>query len=449
MTRDSPPVVGSPTSVRFPPIVRERLSNGFAIWVIEAHTVPSVTAALVVDRGTAADPPDRPGLAGVAVDMLDEGAAGRSAIELADAFGDIGCELSLDIGPDVTTLSFASISRVLPTALTLLADVARRPTHGDADFRRVVELRRHRLQQHSRSAAAVADRALTTAVFGAHPYGHGALGTTAVLASMTLDDARSFWVRAFAPQAATLIVSGDVRPAEVLTAARAAFGDWVNPDWSPVDVPDRAQSDTGAVLFVDRPGAAQSELRVGHLGPPRSVPEYHGLVVLDGVLGGQFTSRINRNLREKRGLTYGARTSFGFRRHLGSFACEASVQSDRTAEAASEVLREFEAVRGERVSSDELDRAKASLSRGYVRQFETATQYVRAALQVLVHGLDDQTFDRFVPAVQAIDAGTVHDLARRFVKPEEAVVVVVGDSDQCRAALDGLGRQVSVVTPEF
>jgi len=447
--RTSPPSIGPPTPVRFPPIVREELPNGFAIWVIEAHTVPSVTAALVIDRGTSADPADKPGLAGVAVDMLDEGAAGRSAIELADAFGDIGSELSLDIGPDVTTLSFSSITRVLPAALALLSDVARRPTNTDADFRRVIELRQHRLQQHSRSAAAVADRALTTAVFGAHPYGHGALGTTAALASMTLGDARGFWARSFAPQTATLIVSGDVRPADVLAAARTAFGDWVNPDCGSIDVPDQARSEAAAVVFVDRPGAAQSELRVGHLGPARAVEEYHGLLVLNALLGGQFTSRINRNLREQRGLTYGARTSFGFRRRLGSFACDASVQSDRTAEAAGEVLRELELVRAERVSAEELDRAKASLSRGYVRQFETATQYVRAALQVLVHGLDDRTFDRFVPAVEAVDAERVHDLARKFIKPSDAVVVVVGDGSQCRSTLDGLGRQVVTVAPEF
>jgi len=447
--RTVPPVVGAPTPVRFPPIVREELPNGFRVWVIEAHMVPSVTVALVVDCGTAADPPDRPGLAGVAVDMLDEGAGGRSAIELADAFGDLGCELMLDAGADVTTLSFTSITRVLPKALALLGDVVRRPDHREADFRRVIELRRHRLQQRSRSAGAVADRALMTAIFGPHPYGHGALGTTAALDAMSLDETRRFWADAFAPEAATLVVAGDVRPAEVTAAARAVFGDWVNPDHRPAGVPGEAPGREPAVLFVDRPGAAQSEVRVGHLGPARAVPEYHGLLVLDAVLGGQFTSRINRNLREQRGLTYGARTSFGFRRALGSFVCNASVQSDRTAEAATEILREFELVRRDRVSDEELERARASLSRGYVRHFETAAQYVRAALQLLAYGLDDRTFDRFVPAIELVGADEVHDLARRFVRPADASVVVVGDGRQCLAPLAGLGRKVSVVTPEF
>ena len=447
--RTTPPAVGPATPVEFPPIVTERLANGFTIRIVETHTVPSVTVALVVDRGTSADPSDRPGLAGVAVDMLDEGAGGRTAIELSDAFGDLGCELSLDVGPDVTTLSFTSITRVMPAALRLVADVALRPVHREPDFRRVIELRKHRLQQRSRSAAAVADRAIVGAIFGSHPYGHGALGTTAALEATTLEEARGFWARSFAPEAATLIVCGDVRPADVVATASHVFGEWRNPDYEAIDISTEASSAEPVVLFVDRPGAPQSELRVGHLGPRRKVVEYHGLLVLDAVLGGQFTSRINRNLREERGLTYGARTSFGFRRMLGNFACDASVQTDRTAEAAVEVLREFERIRQEPVPHDELERAKASLARGYVRHFETAAQQARAVLQLVAYGLDDRTFDRFVPSVEAVEPDVVYDLARRFLTPAEAVVVVVGDEAGCLTSLERLGRPVSIVTPEF
>ncbi len=447
--RPTPPPVGAPTPVRFPPIVRDALANGLGVWTIAHTTVPTATVAFVVDRGTASDPPGRPGLAGVAADLLDEGAGGRTAIELADAFGALGCELNVDVGPDVTTLSFSSLARVVPGALALMADVVRRPTHDDADFRRVVELRQHSLQQRSRSAVAVADRALAHAVFGTHPYGHGALGTRAALDAMQREEARQFWRESCAPESATLIVSGDVDPMAVMAAARASFGDWTSATYRPADPLPEAVQPVSAVCFVDRPGAAQSELRVGHLGPPRSVPGYHGLLVLDAILGGQFSSRINRNLREKRGLTYGARTSFGFRRHLGGFSCGASVQSDRTAEAAAEVLREFSAIREAPVSADELERAKAALSRGYVRSFETATQYVRAAIQLVTHRLDDDVFNRFVPAIEAVDSDQVYDLARVHIRPREAVVVVVGDRAQCLPSLEALGRPVTVVTPEF
>lgn len=446
--RETPPPIGPPDRVRFPPIARVTLPGGLRVWTIEERSVPTVTATFVVRRGAAADPPGRPGLSGVAVDLVDEGAGGRDAIELADAFADLGCELVSDVGPDATTLGFSSVARVLPAALRLLGDVVRRPAFLEPDFRRVVELRKHRLAQRSRSAGAVADRALGQAIFGAHPYGHSALGTTASLDEITLDEARGFWMSSCEPGDATLIVAGDVEPALVADQAATVFGDWVTAGHRAMDAPSPAEATQPVVHFVERPGAAQSELRVGHLGPPRLIPEYHGLVVLNALLGGQFASRINRNLRETRGLTYGARTSFVFRRFGGTFLAEASVQGDRTAEAAAEVLREFDQIREEVVPDAELERARDALSRGYVRLFETASQYARAAEQLTTYDLDDQTFDRFVPAVEAVLAGHVRELARRFVRPADAVIVVVGDP-QCRSSLDALGRNVVMVSPEF
>src|SRR5690606_33262698 len=177
-----------------------------------------------------------------------------------------------------------------------------------------------RLRQLSRSAGTAADRAYVSAVFADHAYGHGALGTTSSLGAMTVDDARGFWAQQYGPSVATLIVVGDVVSADVTAAARRAFDGWVAPvgpstaEATPV-VPDPR------ILLVDRPGAAQSELRIGHVGPPRSTPDYHALIVLNALLGGQFTSRINRRLREEKGITYGAHTSFDLRRLAGSFSC--------------------------------------------------------------------------------------------------------------------------------
>ncbi|HUF48639.1 MAG TPA: pitrilysin family protein [Vicinamibacterales bacterium] len=448
MTRTAPPV-GPPTAVRFPDIARRTLDNGLRVWVIEQVRVPTATAVLLVDRGSAADPVHLPGLAGAAVDLLDEGAGSRKAIELAGAFGDLGTELVSEVGPDVSWLSFSSLARVFGEALALLADVVARPHLYEADFRRVIELRSHQLQQRSRSAGMAADRTLVGAMFSGHPYGHGTLGTSRALGAMRADDARAFWTESVGPAAATLVIAGDVRASAAFDMAAGTFGGWRAPGSQPFAVPELRSAGEPAVLFVARPGAAQSEVRVGHIGPPRKVDDFHGLLVLDAILGGQFTSRINRNLREAKGLTYGARTSFGFRRAGGSFVCDASVQSDRTAEAVSEILREFAEIRRPgSVVDAELERARASLSRGYVRNFETASQYARAAVQLATYDLDDRTFDRFVPSVEAVGPADVERLAVEHIRPDEAVIVVVGDPAQ-RPLLEGLGRPVSVVTPEF
>jgi predicted Zn-dependent peptidase len=443
------PSAGEPTAIRFPPIARAELGNGLGVWAIAHRGVPVASATLVLSRGTGDDPAARPGLASLTGDLLDEGAGPRDAIALADAFGQLGTQLDIDVGPDATTLSISGLARFLPDALALMADVVIRPTLAESDFARVRELRLNRLRQLSRSAATMADRAYVSALFGTHAYGHGALGTTSSLEAVTLEDARTFWSRMYNPAAATVIVVGDIDPAEVASHAERAFGQWQARQPAPPLAATPDEPSDPRVLLVDRPGSPQSELRIGHVGPPRSTPAYHALVTLNAVLGGQFTSRINRRLREEKGVTYGARTSFDFRRVAGTFSCDTSVQADATAVAVTDVLEEFQRVRAESVPLEELDAAKASLTRGYVRNFETAAQIARAAVQLATHGLPDDTFDRFVPAIRDITGAAVRDAAEACVRPAHATVVVVGDAAVCRAPLERIGRTVSVVSPEF
>jgi zinc protease len=443
------PSPGDPTPIRFPPIARARLDNGLGVWTIAHRGVPVASATLVLSRGTGDDPESLPGLASLTGDLLDEGAGPRDAIALADAFGQLGTQLDVDVGPDATTLTVSGLARFLPDALALMADVVVRPTLGAADFSRVRELRLNRLRQLSRSATTMADRAYVSALFGAHAYGHGALGTTSSLEAVTLTDAREFWRRMYAPAAATLIVVGDVALPDVVSQAARAFDAWAPQAPSPPPAATPAVPSDPRVLLVDRPGSPQSELRIGHVGPPRSTSQYHALVTLNAVLGGQFTSRINLRLREEKGVTYGARTSFDFRRVAGTFSCDTSVQADATAVAVTDVLDEFARVREESVPPDELEAAQASLTRGYVRNFETAAQIARAAVQLATHGLPDDTFDRFVPSIRDVAGADVRQAARVCVRPSDATVVVVGDAAICAKPLESVGRVVSIVAPEF
>jgi predicted Zn-dependent peptidase len=449
MSRFQMPVTDRSTPVRFPAMVERTLENGLTVHVIAQAMVPAATAALLVQAGTSHDPAGQPGLASLTGDLVDEGAGSRDAIQIAEAFGALGAELEVDVGPDATSLSVTTLSRHLESALELVADVAVRPHLGGPDFERVRDLRTSRLRQLSRLPGAAADRAIATAVFGTHPYGHGSLGTTRALAEMSAQDARRFWSSRFVPGASALVVAGAVDPDLVLRAADRVFSRWTGA--APVGDPSSPPRVAAArVLMVDRPGAPQSEIRIGHLGPPRRTPDYHALVTANALVGGQFTSRINRRLREEKGLTYGARSAFDFRRLAGLFSCDSSVQADRTAEAVSDVLFELEdAGRPGAIEAGELERAKASLTRGYVRSFETATQLVRAAALLITHGLDASTFDRFVPSVEAMTAADVEAAAARSIRPAEATVVVVGDSARVGPALSALGLPIETVTPEF
>ena len=361
----------------------------------------------------------------------------------------MGTQLDIDVVPDATLLSFTSLTRFLEPSLALLADIVVRPRLNDVDFQRVRELRLNRLRQLSQSASAQADRAFVTAVFGQHPYGHGSMGITAALSAITVDDPRRFWSEAYRPDTATLIVGGAVSRDAVLTAVDRAFGGWRGSESAPsFNGTGQAPPPDRSILLVNRPGAPQSELRVGHVGPPRRTEAYHSLVTMNALLGGQFISRINRMLREQKGVTYGARSSFDFRRMAGSFSCETNVQGDRTAESVADILLELDAIgRDDAVSTDELDRGKASLTRGYVRQFETPGQLVRAATQsgnswvgrrrIQPVRADHRRFD-----VQRSDA------AQAFA-PSDATIIVAGNASTCHAALETLGREVRIVRPDF
>jgi zinc protease len=225
-TRFIPPAPGRSTSIAFPPTAVETLSNGLAVRVIPMSTVPAVTVMLAVLRGTGNDPVHQPGLASLTGDLLDEGAGARDAIGVADAFVRLGAQLTIDVGPDVTSISVGALSRSLDAVFDLLADLVRRPHLAEPDFARVRELRLNRLRQLSRSAGTGADRIFVNSVFRGHPYGHGSLGTTAALEAFTPDDPRRFWSDMYAPELATLIVGGAIDAAEVIQAARRAFGGW-------------------------------------------------------------------------------------------------------------------------------------------------------------------------------------------------------------------------------
>jgi len=442
------PSIGPPTPVRFPDVEATTLENGLRVWTIPRTSTPVVAVLLVVDCGTANDPAGRPGLAGLTADLLDEGAGDRDAIALAEAFSALGSHLEIEVGPDVTTFGLTALSRHFDGVVDLLADVILRPRFDAPDFERVRDLRLNRLRQLSRSPGSAAHRAFLDAVFGWHPYGHGALGTTAALQESRLDDARAFWAEGFTPRGATLIAVGDVTPDAAVTGAARALGGWAGVAAAAVPPADVAAVDR-RVLLVDRPGASQSELRVGHVGPARRTPAYHAIVTMNAVLGGQFASRVNRVLREQRGVTYGARTWFEFRRICGGFACETSVQSDATAESVAEVLRQFQSMLEAPVEAGELGRARASLIRGYVRNFETPVQLARAAAQLAVHGMPPSVYDDFVPAVGGVTAGDVRAAAREFIRPDDAAIVVVGDAARCRPSLELLGREVAIAMPEF
>jgi predicted Zn-dependent peptidase len=442
------PAPGPVAPLRFPAVHHDQLANGLDVRVIEHRTVPVVCAVLLVRGGAAADPPERPGLAAFAADLLDEGSGGRSALDVAEALARVGADLDVDVGPDAALMTLTTLARHAGPALALLAEMATSPNLADEDIERVRKLRLERLRQLRDHPAAVAERALLRLLYDAHPYGHVSLGSESAVAEATPSEIRAFHRRAYRPDAATVVIAGDLSADALVAAADTAFGRWRAPDSSPPADEAALRPPPAApacqVAVVPRPGAAQSELRLGQVCASRRTPDYHALVLLNTILGGQFVSRVNMNLRQAKGYTYGARTGFDLRRGRGPFALRTSVHTARTLEAIREARREIEDIRGPRpATAEELALARASVTRGYARGFETAQQVARAAADLALHGLPDSTFEEFAPRVEAVSLDEITRAARTYLDPSRMVTLAVGDLDRIAATLaEAMGAPV-------
>ena len=451
--RSSLPPVGSDPDFLFPAIVRHTLSNGLEVRTVEHHAAPVVTLVLQVEGGSGADPAAREGLAAITADMVDEGTGTFSAIDVSDALARIGADYDLDIAPDVTTFSLTTLERFSERGARLLADLLIRPSLREADFQRVRQLRLDRLRQLKDVAPAVAERAFLRLMYGAHPYGHLSIGTDSALRALSIAEVVGFHGSRFVPSQSTMVIAGDMTHEAMRALAEASFGGWMN---SSAPIPSQRASDIdppdslkARLTIVPREGAAQSELRIGHLSARRNTPDYPALLVMNSVLGGQFVSRINLKLREEKGYTYGARTGFDWRRGLAPFALHTSVHTAATADAVRDAQAEIEDLRGARpVTADELALAKASLTRGYARNFETAAQVARAVAQLALYGLPDTYFQEFMPNVNAVTQHDIAQVATRYLDPGRLATLVVGDHAAIAEPLKRLFGDAVVVPPE-
>ena len=447
------PDVGSDPAFRFPTIVRHTLSNGLDLRTVEHRAMPVVTIVVQIEGGSGADPNQQEGLAAITADMVDEGTGSLSAIDVSDAMTRLGAEYDVDVGADVTTFSLTTLTRFAERGMSLLADLVTRPSLRESDFQRVRQLRLDRLRQLKDVAPAVAERAFLRLVYGEHPYGHLAIGTDAALRSLAIDDVAGFHLGRFIPSQSTLIIAGDMTHDRMRAMADDLFAGWENRAlpvaWGRASEIEPLQDAGARLAIVPREGAAQSELRIGHLSARRNTPDYPALLVMNSVLGGQFVSRVNLKLREEKGFTYGARTGFDWRRGRAPFSLYASVHTAATAEAVQDAHAELEGLRGSRpVISTELALAKASLTRGYPRNFETASQVARGVAQLALYGLPDTYFQEFVPKVNAVTGDDVTRAARAYLDPSRLTTLVVGDHPVVVDSLTRLFGNPILVAPE-
>jgi predicted Zn-dependent peptidase len=437
--RSQPPSLGPQARLTLPAVEKRELANGLDVWLVESSEVPLVQINLVVHAGSGDDPAGEFGLASLTAAMLDEGAGARSALEIADEVEFLGAELSTASSFDASAVRLNVPARALERALPIMADVVFRPTFPADELERLRQERLTGLLQARDDAAAVATPAFARVVFGnEHRYGTSAIGTTATLTAFTVAQLQAFHAAMYRPSNATLIVVGDIAAGGGLPSIERAFAAWAARDQTRRRaLPPAPQGDDVEVVIVDMPGAEQSQIRIGSVGVARSAPDYFALQVLNTVLGGSFTSRLNQNLREEHGYAYGASSRFDMRLAPGPFTAAAGVQTDKTAESLTEFFNELTAIR-EPISDDELAKAKNYLALGFPGNFETIGDLAARLEELAVYGLPDRYFDDYTANIGAVTAADVRRAAETRIPLDKLAVVIAGDLERIGAAVRAL-----------
>jgi zinc protease len=425
--RSEEPKPGPAPALQLPTPTHFTLGNGLSVLFARRAGIPIVAANLVVRTGSDANPTDRPGLANFTAAMLDEGTATRTAPEIADAVAQLGATLTTGSSMDASTASTTSLRKNFPAALDILADVVLHPVFPAAEVERQRASRLASLVQQRENPQQIAQRALMSALYGPdHPYGFTEIGTEGSNKAITRDDLAGFWKQNFVANNAALVVVGDLTETEVKALAEKAFGSWQR--GTPATPSLGAPQTTGAKLVVvDKPGAPQTQLWVGAIGAPRRTEDYAAIEVMNNGLGGIFSSRLNLNLREDKGYTYGAFSAFVMRKAAGPFFALSGVRTDVTGPALKEMLKEVDGMAVKPLSQDELELAKAALIQSLPGDFETDQSTAATFGRIYVYDLGLDYWAKYPSLIAGVDASAAAASARKYLVPDRLRVVAVGD----------------------
>ena len=436
--RSAPPSVGPPPRFHLGEIQHRTLSNGLPVIVYEKHDLPLVQMSLVVKVGIVNEPEGKSGIASMTAAMMTEGAGGRSASDIADAADIIGAELTIGSGYHSLAVDLNVPVHHLDSALALFADVSLHPTFPEEELERKRAERLTLFDQWRDEPKTLVSFLLNRVLFGSHPYARPQVGTRESVAGFRLEDLIEFHERNFGPNTSTIVVVGDVTPQEILPILERLFGGWKQVQETPVQLPAVPQVKGRKVLLVDKPGAAQSEIRIGRIGASRGSMDHYDVVVMNTILGGSFSSRLNQNLRERHGYTYGASSWFEFRPDPGAFVVGAAVQTAVTDSALLEFMKELRSMNGG-ATEDEVARARNYVARSYPSEFQTIGAISESIQQAVVHNQPDTYFSSYIERIGAVTKAGVEQAATKYVDPDNAVVVIVGDRKEIESKVAALG----------
>jgi zinc protease len=433
--RDNPPPPGPAHALNLPVPESFQLSNGLTVYFNYRPGLPVVSANLVFNSGSSANPIEKPGLASFTANMLQQGTETRNATQIADEAALLGTSLSTGSSMDGSNVGASSLTKNFPDALDLMADVVLHPTFPPEEVERRRASRLAAFADDRGDPNVIVVRTGVSALFGPNsPFGYDNAGTEGSVKSITRDDLVQFWKTHYLPNNAALVVAGDIPMDELKTLAESRFGAWKRGEIKapPVGAPEMTKA---KIVIVDRPGAQQTMVRLEQMGVSRATPDYPEIEVMNSELGGLFSSRINLNLREQHGYTYGAFSAFIYRRQLGYFLAGGGIRTDATAPAVTEILKEIQRMIDTPMTPAELSLAKDSQSRSLPGMFEASNGAAGALSEIFLYGLAPDYFQKLPDRLNGVTAEDAEAVAKKYLHPGKMILVCVGDRAKIEPAL--------------
>jgi zinc protease len=443
---ERPPRPLAERSVKFPPYAVKTLANGLQVIAVSHHEQPAVSLRLLVRAGAAQDPDDKPGVAALLASLLDQGTTSRSAEQIANSIDSIGGALGTGAGTDLSFVNAIVMKDSLTFGLDLVADIAQHPAFATDEIERQRQQSLSGMRVSYEDPEFLANVVFDRLVYGPHPYGRPQNGSPETLTALTRDDLVAFHRRWFGANNAILAIVGDVSAEEAFAGAERAFGKWaqVNAQAAkPVEPPPPARR----VVVIDKPGAVQTEIRVGNIGIPRKSDDFMALDLAAKVLGGEGANRLHRVLRSERGLTYGAEADFNALKQSGDIVAKTNTRSETTGETLRLMVDEVWRLLRDRVGERELEGAQEYLTGSFPLTIETPSQIALQILNAVFFGLDMSELQTYRERVSAVTVEDVQRVARSYLHPDRLTIVLVGDASAFTKQLPGSGFDKFEVIP--
>ena len=439
--RDNPPEPGPGITWAPPRVESWAMKNGVRVLFVERHDLPIVSVRVVSGAGAGDLAGVRPGTAAFMGSMLEQGAGARSTLAISDEYAAMGAEHAAWCDWDTCVASVKVLASHIGPGLDLLVDIALRPTFPEAEIERLRKRWLGSIQQEKSSPPTMEQNALAAAIFGrAHPYGHTLRGQTTDVEKLTRAEIEQAWRRAFEPRSTTVVVAGDVAPEQLRSLLEARFGAWKGGAATRAPVGHAVMDGKSTkVVLIDVPGAAQSQVYLAEEGAPFATQDRIPLGIMNLILGGMFSSRINLELREAKAYTYGAHSGFAMRHGAGLFAAGGAMFAEHTADAVRALAAQIEHMRSEPVKAEELADAKENAKLALPARFESVDEVTGVLEDLAVYGMPLDEYAQRAARIDAVTVADVQRVAKKWLHPEAMRIVIAGDRAKVEHSLMDLG----------